>query len=219
MKNVGILGGTFNPIHLGHTLPAQVVCDHLLLDKLLLIPANIPPHKCSPNVSATDRAKMVEFACEEHAKFSCEDYELQREGFSYTVDTLKALSISNPKTRFFFIMGLDSLLTFTQWHQYQEILTYCHIVVNTRPNYQLDNMNQATKTLLSSHQIDKLKTLKNMPSGGIFLLPHHLADYDKQMNLNISSSEIRHRLLSKQDCQHLLAPKVLAFINKNMLYR
>ena len=219
MKNVGILGGTFNPIHLGHTLPAQVVCRYLALDKLLLIPANTPPHKSSPNVSAKERATMVALACEDYPNLICDDHELKRDGYSYTVDTLKSLSSSHPNTRFYFIMGLDSLLTFTQWHKYQEILTYCHLIVNTRPHYQLDNINRETKALLSSHRVDKLDDLKTMASGGIFFLPDSLSEYNEQLNLNISSTAIRQRLINKQECQHMLNPKVLAFINKNKLYR
>jgi len=219
MNNIGILGGTFNPIHLGHTLPAKAVAAHLSLDKVLLIPANIPPHKTSVNVSPKHRATMVKLACDAEPILSCDVRELKRDGYSFTVDTLKELSQLHPFARLYFIMGLDSLLTFTSWHKYQEILSLCHLVVNTRPNYQLNNINQATKSLLNNHQIDDVKTLKDKKSGGILLLPSSLPDYDEHLDINISSSDVRQRLINKQACQHLLSPKVLAFINKNKLYR
>lgn len=219
MSSIGILGGTFNPIHLGHTLPAKAVSAYLSLDKIFLIPASIPPHKTSPNVSAKHRAAMVKLACEAEPLFSCDERELKRDGYSFTVDTLKVLSKEHPSARLYFIMGLDSLLTFTTWHKYQEILSLCHLVVNTRPNYQLNDINQATQLLLNQHQVDEVKVLKNIKSGGILLLPSSLPNYDEHLNINLSSSEVRQRLLKKQDCQHLIDPKVFAFINKNNLYR
>lgn len=223
MNNIGILGGTFNPIHLGHTLPAKAVAAHLSLDKVLLIPANIPPHKNAPNVSAEQRAAMVKLACDNEPLFICDERELARKGYSYTVDTLKELSISYPNSRLHFIMGLDSLLTFTDWHKYQDILSLCHLVVNTRPNYQLTTINQATELLLKQHKVDDINTLKNMATGGILLLPsslpNNIPSEENQLNINLSSSEIRQHLHNQQDCKHLLHSKVFAFINKNKLYR
>ena len=219
MNNIGILGGTFNPVHLGHTLPAKAVAAHLSLDVILLIPASIPPHKATPNVSAKHRAEMVMLACDSEPLLSCDDLELNRDGHSFTIDTLQALSKRHHNSRLYFIIGLDSLLTFTSWHKYQEILSLCHLVVNTRPNYQLGSLNQATKTLLDKHQVEDVASLKNSKSGGILLLPSSLPNYDDHLDLNVSSSEIRQRLLNKQSCQHLLDPQVLAYINKNKLYR
>ena len=116
-------------------------------------------------------------------------------------------------------MGLDSLLTFTSWFKYQEILSCCHLVVNTRPNYQLSNVNIATKSLLKKHQVNDAEVLKSMSSGGILLLPSTLPTHEKNLDINISSSEIRQRIMKNEDCQSLLSANVLAFINKNKLYR
>lgn len=219
MTSIGILGGTFDPIHLGHTLPAKAVADYLSLTKVLLIPANIPPHKATPNVSAQQRAEMVHLACSTEPLFTCDERELKREGNSYTVDTLKELAKAFPQQTLYFIIGLDSLLTFTRWHKYKEILSLCHLVVNTRPNYQLDNLDKATTALLNNHQIHSVDELKKHKSGGILLLPDALPSYNNHLHLDISSSEIRQRLANKQDCQQLLAPSVFSFINKNKLYR
>ncbi len=219
MTNIGILGGTFDPIHLGHTLPAKAVADYLSLTKILFIPANTPPHKATPNVSAKQRAEMVHLACSTELLFTCDERELKRDGNSYTVDTLKELTLSFPQQTLYFIIGLDSLLTFTHWHKYQEILSLCHLVVNTRPNYQLDNIDQTTAELLNNHKIHSVDELKKQKSGGIILLPKTLASYQSHLHLDISSTEIRQKLANKQDCQQLLAPRVFAFINKNKLYR
>lgn len=219
MDNIGILGGTFDPIHLGHTLPAKVVAEHLDLDKVLLIPANIPPHKATPNISAEQRAEMVKLACDAEPLLSCDTRELNRDGHSFTVDTLQDLSQSFPNARFFFIMGLDSLLSFTRWHKYQEILSLCHLVVNTRPNYQLATIDEITRALLNKHRVEDISSLKERKSGGILLLPNYLPLYENHLNINLSSSEVRQRLIKKQSCQDILNPNVLAFINKNKLYR
>jgi len=219
MTGIGILGGTFDPIHLGHTLPAKAVADYLSLTKVLLIPASIPPHKATPNVSAKQRAEMVHLACNTEHLFTCDERELKREGNSYTVDTLKELSKSFPHQILHFIIGLDSLLTFTQWHNYEEILTFCHLVVNTRPSYHLNNLNQATKNLLNNHQIHNVNELKKYKSGGILLLPSELPSYQSHLHIDISSSEIRQKISNNQDYQQLLAPSVFTFINKNQLYR
>ena len=219
MTSIGILGGTFDPIHLGHTLPAKVVADYLSLTQVLLIPASIPPHKATPNVSAKQRAEMVHLACQSEHVFTCDERELKRDGNSYTVDTLKELKEAFPQQTLYFIVGLDSLLTFTRWHKYQEILSLCHLVVNTRPNYQLDNVDQTTTALLNNHQIHTIDELKKRKSGGIFLFPHTLPAYQNHLDINISSSEIRQQLANRQDCQQLLAPSVYTFINMNKLYR
>lgn len=219
MTSIGILGGTFDPIHLGHTLPAKAVADYLSLTEVLLIPANIPPHKATPNVSAKQRAEMVHLACSTELSFICDERELKRDGNSYTVDTLKELTSAYSQHTLHFIIGLDSLLTFTRWHKHQEILSLCHLVVNTRPNYQLDNLDQATKSLLSKHQVHNLSDLKQHKSGSIFLLPSKLPTYHDQLHLDISSTEIRHQLAKNEDCQQYLAPNVLNFINKHNLYR
>lgn len=218
MTSIGILGGTFDPIHLGHTLPVKAVADYLSLTKVLLIPANIPPHKATPNVSAKQRAEMVHLACSTENLFTCDERELKRDGNSYTVDTLKELAATFPQKKLYFIIGLDSLLTFTRWHEYEEILSLCHLVVNTRPNYQLNIIDQATTTLLSNHQVNHINDLKKQKFGGILLLPHTLPSYNNHLHLNISSSEIRQKLACQLDCQHLLAPSVLEFIKKNKLY-
>lgn len=219
MKNIGILGGTFDPIHLGHTLPAKAVAAHLSLDKVLVIPTRVPPHKATPNISANDRATMVKLACDADPLFVCDERELFREGYSYTIDTVKELSIEYPDARLYFIIGLDSLLTFSTWQDYQEILSYCHLIVNTRPNYQLTTIDTVTKAFLDRHFVEDKETLKNMNTGGIFLLPSSLTHFENHLDIDISSSEIRSRILNNQGCQNILDPDVLAFINKNKLYR
>jgi nicotinate-nucleotide adenylyltransferase len=215
MKGIGILGGTFDPIHLGHTQSAQAVANELGLTKILLIPAHIPPHKISaelvPHASAEQRAAMVEIACKKSELFTCDLRELNRAGHSYTVDTLKELKQKYPKKTLYFIIGMDSLLTFTTWHQYQEILSLCHLVVNTRPNYSIEQLTDETKTLLSNYQTTDITELTLLDSGKIFFAHEYLLD--------VSSTDIRRYLTQKQACNQHLLPSISDFIHKNKLYR
>jgi nicotinate-nucleotide adenylyltransferase len=213
--NIGILGGTFDPIHLGHTLSAQAVAQELKLTKILFIPAHIPPHKndvnSAPTVSAEKRAMMVELACEENALFECDKRELERQQHSYTVDTLITLKQEFPEQSLCFIIGMDSLLTFTRWHRYQDILSLCHLVVNSRPNFDLTQINDDTKALLNKHQVRSLDELNKSHTGAIF--------FTKPMAIDISSTEIRDSLQNNKSCHAQLYASVKDFINKNQLYR
>lgn len=214
-KGIGILGGTFDPIHLGHTQSAQAVAHELGLAKVLLIPAHIPPHKTSvqlvPHASAEQRAAMVEIACQVSGLFSCDQRELKRSGHSYTIDTLKELKQQYPAQTLYFIIGMDSLMSFTSWHQYQEILTLCHLVVNTRPNYPIEQLDKATKSLLSKHQATDITTLNQVNSGKIY--------FAKACFFDISSTKIRQHLAQQKSCQQQLQPAISEFIHKNKLYR
>ena len=212
---IGILGGTFDPIHLGHTQSAQAVACQLGLTRVLLIPAHIPPHKLSaelvPHASAKQRAAMVEIACQKSELFTCDPRELNRAGHSYTVDTLKELKQQYSKKTLYFIIGMDSLLTFTRWHKYQDILSLCHLIVNTRPNHSIEQLNDETKSLLSKCQTVDMAELSRIDSGLIFLANECFFD--------ISSTDIRQRLAQEQTCNQHLLPSISEFIHKNKLYR
>jgi len=212
---IGILGGTFDPIHTGHTQSAYEVATELGLNKVLFIPAHIPPHKTAadlvPHATAAQRAAMVELACRDNALFACDTRELHRKGHSYTVDTLKELKQQYPNQPLFFIIGMDSLMSFTRWYQYQEIITLCHLVVNTRPNYPIEQLSVETKVLLSKHQTLDVTQLSQHESGMIFLA--------KAKYFDISSTKIRHKFRRQQSCEQLLLPTITDFIHKNNLYR
>lgn len=212
---VGVFGGTFDPIHLGHIASAQAAAQYLNLTKILIIPAHLPPHKncvnSSPTATAEQRFAMVELACQENKLFECDNRELQRQQHSYTVDTLIELKKESPEQQLYFIIGMDSLLTFTTWHQYEKILTLCHLVVNTRPNYELKQMNAATKVLLNKHLKPNKSELDKIKVGGII--------FTEPMTYDISSTQIRHNLHYKKSCHSQLSLNVINFISKNQLYR
>ncbi len=215
IDGIGVFGGTFDPIHLGHTKSAELVANELKLKKILFIPAHIPPHKVSaglvPHANAKQRAAMVNIACQQNVLFSCDTREMNRPGHSYTVETLKELKLEYPRQALYFIIGMDSLLSFTRWHQYLDILSLCHLVVNTRPNYSIEQLNSSTKALLASYQTHDITQLTQLESGKIFFAQESLFD--------ISSTQIRRNLAQQQNCSEQLLPAISDFIHKNNLYR
>ncbi|MCB0338152.1 MAG: nicotinate (nicotinamide) nucleotide adenylyltransferase, partial [Bdellovibrionales bacterium] len=137
-RRIGILGGTFNPIHLGHIQVAQEVQQILELDKVLFIPARTPPLKGETNLLNKDlRLELVKAATLEHPAFQASDIEMARIGPSYTVETLEALlhlNKWNPE-ELYFLMGYDAFMGLESWHRYGEILRLTNLVVMTRPGF------------------------------------------------------------------------------------
>ena len=195
-RRIGILGGTFDPIHLGHIQPARQVFFKYSLDKLLIIPAHKPPHKSNTNTTTEHRVNMVKLICQQEANFELDTREIERTTLSYSVDTVKELKVKYPNSELFFIMGMDSLINFTSWYKWETILQCCNLIVNTRPGYDLQSINDDTKLLLANHMtpnselIYQQKTEKpSVTTGKIYL-----NDCDE---LNISSTDIRQYLSNK----------------------
>ena len=202
---IGIYGGTFNPPHLGHLTAAECVFRMLKLDKLLLIPAGLPPHKALPAGSPTaeQRLEMTRLACEqlglgEHAEVL--DIELRREGKSYTSDTLAAIHERWPDAELWLLMGTDMFLTLQAWHEPETILKLAGIAAFGRTEAD-------TEELFS---IQREYLYKTYPVARIFTVTIPGV-------VDISSTELRERLV-KGDGGHLLAPAVYGYILRNGLY-
>ncbi|WP_286233142.1 nicotinate-nucleotide adenylyltransferase [Thalassotalea sediminis] len=210
-KRIGILGGTFDPIHNGHIYPAIKCIEYLSLAQLHLMPAHIPPHKQGTVASAEHRKNMVSLACNVHEKLILNDRELKRNTPSYTVDTLAEIKQHHPDWQLYFIVGMDSLLTFTSWYQWQSILKYCHLVVTLRPGYHRDtlsNENLATLTPYFAKQQDELFTIR---AG--------LIAFIQQEVLDISSTQIRETLAQNKITTLDMPSNVLDYIQQHNLYR
>ena len=140
MARLGILGGTFDPIHVGHLAAASEVHHVLGLDSILLIPANAQPLKPAPVASGTDRLAMCEAAIASDPRMQVSDIDLQRGGPTYTVDTLGDLRKLHPGADFFFITGADSLATLPQWKDYETLVTLATFVGVSRPGHSLKQL-------------------------------------------------------------------------------
>ncbi len=213
MKLVGILGGTFNPIHYGHLRMAQEVADALALDEVKFIPSANPPHKDSVTVSAEHRAAMVKIAIENNPQFSLDDCELKRKGTSYTIDTLIDLSESlGGETALCLIMGSDAFIKFNTWHRWQTLLDYAHIVLVQRPSLEPQNkLPSELEALLRDHYTEQHADLSSENAG--FITMQQITAQD------ISSTHIRHLLQYGKSVRYLLPDVVAAYIIEHQIYQ
>lgn len=212
---IGLLGGTFNPIHWGHLLPTKTIMSELNLSHIMLIPAHRPPHKQTPGVDSAKRAHMVKLACiqmqqQYHSQFEVNLLELERSKPSYTVETLKILQQQHPNTPLCFLMGMDSFINFHTWHQFEQIIELCHLVVSCRPGYQIPNNSPAAHRL-ATRQTDTPQDLTRSLGGKVYL-----ANIEP---IDVSSSQIREYIAANKTVDHLLPANVLAYINQMQLYR
>ncbi|MBB6454346.1 nicotinate-nucleotide adenylyltransferase [Salirhabdus euzebyi] len=137
MKKIGLLGGTFDPPHIGHLIMAEEVCEKLQLDEVWFIPVNVPPHKEASTTHGEHRLEMVKRAIEGNKHFKLEPIELKRKGISYTVDTVKQLKDKHPKHTFYFIIGADMVEYLPKWHQIKELVQLVQFVGVNRTGYKV----------------------------------------------------------------------------------
>lgn len=207
---LGILGGTFDPIHNGHLNPAIYAANHLGLTQVLLIPAHVPPHKKNTIANVKQRVSMVKLACRDQSLFTLDSRELNRNTPSYSVETLQEIKAEHANYSLYLFIGMDSLLTFTTWFHYQEILTLCHLIVTHRPGYELTSANLATQNLLKTHQVDTAEQLQLKKQGHIYIVQNNTVE--------ISSTELRQKFKHGITCKNLLPQAVLQFIHAHQLY-
>ncbi|MGC4175011.1 nicotinate-nucleotide adenylyltransferase [Demequina sp.] len=140
VTRLGILGGTFDPVHIGHLAAASQVHHDLGLDRVLLVPANAQPLKPAPIASGSDRLAMCHAAIANDPRFETSDVDLVRGGATYSVDTLGDLRKAHPGAEFFFITGADSLATLPQWKNYEILVTLATFVGVQRPGHSLEQL-------------------------------------------------------------------------------
>lgn len=200
MKKVGILGGTFDPIHLGHLIIGENAYDECELENVLVMPSGQPPHKENSTISdEKHRSTMVKLAIAGNKHFEYSDFELNRKGNIYTADTLELLTSKYPDIHFFFILGEDSLLDIEKWYEPAKIMGLCSIVVTHR--------NDGDDTILNK-QIEYLKCKYN---ADIIKLDVPLID--------ISSTNIRERVSQGKTIKYFVNSEVESYIYKNNLYK
>lgn len=210
---IGIFGGTFNPIHLGHLRSAEEVLEAQRLDRVLFIPSATPPHKHSSQLAAAShRLSMVRRAIAGNRRFGVSRIEIDRRGRSYSVDTLEALRANHPGVRFAFILGVDAFREISTWMDYQRIFALCDLIVTSRPDYEIGALN----TLLP---VAARKQFCYRPSRNV--LEHssgHRIVFQPLTDLAISGSDIRRRLGKRQSIRYLVTPAVERYITEQRLY-
>lgn len=145
---IGILGGTFNPIHIGHLILAEEAREKLVLDKVIFVPCYLPPHKDNSDIaSAAMRLMMLKLAISGNQYFSVSDIEIKRDGRSYTIDTMKEFKIRYPQDELYFVIGSDLLNYLSDWKDLDEIIKMVKFIVATRPGYPLEKIPSYIKTM------------------------------------------------------------------------
>jgi len=214
-ERIGLFGGTFNPIHLGHLRAAADVRGAFGLGQVLFVPSYIPPHKASADVaSADDRFRMVELACLGHAGFVASPVEVEARVKSYSILTLSKVKGLHPEAWIFFILGVDAFLEIGTWHEYDRVLDECLFIVTGRPGFGLESAAGVLGGRLRGR-------VCRVPEGGpvdealfsrfgVFLLPIKALD--------ISSTDIRDRVRRGERPDGLVPAPVAEYIREHHLY-
>ena len=192
MRRIGFLGGTFNPVHIGHLAIAQMAQETMRLEKIIFVPSNWPPHKKGYHIApARDRYHMVRLAIRGNPNLKISDFEIKKEGKSYTIDTLWHFRRIFPKdTKLFFIIGGDTLPQLKNWKYIDDILKIATFIVVNRPG-----------------QFKKSKGIK-------------IKYYSVSMpGIDISSSYVRRRIAEGKTTKYFVQDNVLAYIKKHRLYK
>ena len=209
-KLLGILGGTFDPVHCGHLHIAESCDKAFHFDQVLFIPNKTPPHRVQPIASANDRLNMVKIAIANHPNFVVNTIEINQNGPSYAIQTLRKLYKDYSEQALCFILGTDAFASFNLWHGHEEILNYCHLIIVNRPDFQFDN-DVWLQDLLNKHLTDRLADLQHKRQGYIYL--------QLITPTPTSATETRARLATGLR-QHIDLPEaVKKYIEENGLYK
>lgn len=208
---VGVFGGTFNPVHYGHLRSALELVGHLDLESLRLMPCAQPPHREAPHCSPHHRAAMVELAVSGEPRLRCDDRELQRDGPSYTIDSLIELRQElGTQGSLAMVVGCDALLHIASWHRWQELLDWAHIAVIARPGWELPTQGEVA-TWVAEHRAKDADCLRQRSSGSVLV--------EELRPLDISSTEIRAMLTAGESPRYLLPEAVMDYIQTHRLYQ
>ncbi|RMH86178.1 MAG: nicotinate-nucleotide adenylyltransferase [Calditrichaeota bacterium] len=195
IEKIGLFGGTFDPVHLGHLIVAEVVADQLNLNRVIFIPAHIHPLKNTARIQEPQhRLNMLHLAVQDNPRFQVSTMELDKGGVSYTVDTLRAFREIYPSDGFalFFLLGADNVNQFHLWKEPEELVRLCRFVAFGRPGF---TPSEEARPYLSAFQF------VNVPQ------------------IEISATEIRRRVRQGRSIRYMVLPPVLEYIQKHQLYQ
>jgi len=200
---VGLYGGTFDPIHIGHLIVARAVREQLALDRMVLIPSARPPHKPHPDLTdAVHRLAMARLAVDGEPELEISDCEARRTGPSYTIDTVQAFrKASGPQAEIIWVIGADTLAELASWHRIDELVDACQIVIAARPGWESPDPAPLCGRL-GDEQIDRLR-------GGMIETPR----------IDVSATEIRRRVAEGRSIRWLVPEPVHQYIAQHGLYR
>lgn len=210
---LGVLGGTFDPIHNGHIAAADVAQRVLDLDMIMLVPSLIPPHRQDPvGATSEQRFAMTQLAAAERLRWIASRIELDREGPSYTYDTLVELREGLRSTQIFFILGTDAFAEIATWSRYPAVLDRAHFVVISRPGITLDSLRERVPSAFENHPPCAPSRLRDLGSEETRVI---LVEAPTPA---ISSTDIRRRIRAGQGVRDLVPNSVAEYISTHRLY-
>lgn len=197
-KKIGIMGGTFDPIHYGHLVIANEVLDKYNMERIVFIPAGRPPHKKGPQASSQDRFFMTNLATLSNDRFIVSDIEIKKPEMSYTINTITTLTRNYENAELYFITGMDALVDLPNWYRADELLKLCKFIAVKRPGYNTLEIEKKFNEILDKYN-EQIELLQ-VPM------------------LQISSTDIRKRIQTGRSVKYLLPDTVEDYIIKNKLY-
>jgi len=195
-ERVGLMGGTFDPVHYGHLVMAAEAGHCFKLDRVIWMPAGDPPHKDDSVTPQEHRYAMVVLATATHPGFEVSRHEMEREGPSYSLHTIRHVQVQLPDAELFFILGADAVLELLTWHRHEEVIQACRIIAAARLGYDLEQL----KEVLPPAYLERIDAMK---SPGV----------------DISSRDLRTRVKAGRPIRYLVPEPVEAYIDKHRLYR
>jgi nicotinate (nicotinamide) nucleotide adenylyltransferase len=209
---IGVLGGTFDPVHLGHLQLARQLREHLQLDQVHLIPCGVPVHRPPPQASSAQRVAMLELAVQDFPWMKVDRREIESSEPSWTHTTLRSLRAELPDVALYFSMGADAFLGLTTWRRWQELPELAHLIVSTRPGYELDVsvLDQPLRAFYERHLATRLEQLEGRLAGKLY--------FATLQTPKLSSSEVRERIQRGESLADALPPAVADYIAEQQLY-
>ncbi len=209
---IGVYGGTFDPIHYGHLRPALEILEAFALSQIRFIPSGQPPHRTPPHATAAQRLAMVQRAIEGVSGFVSDAREIQRNGPSYMVDTLRSLQTELPDHNLCLLLGMDAFAAFHTWHDWRDILQLCNVLVMHRPEFEPAQVIQARelKHLMADNLVQDISLFVNSCAGKLMFYP--------VTQLDISSTRIREAIRQQRNVRFLLPDSVIALIKQDSIY-
>ena len=209
-KAIGVLGGMFDPVHFGHLRPMLEVKEALALRRMHLVPCAHPPHRAEAKVSVAQRVEMLRLAVAGEAGVVVDEREIRRSTPSYTYDTLVSLREELGEQPICLLVGMDAFKGLTTWYRWQALVSMCHLVVMTRPGWQLSG-DEVLQTYVADHQTDVVDQLHQEASGKLF--------FCEVTALDISSTKLRACLQQGVNARYLLPEEVRVYIQEHALYK
>ncbi|WP_438951208.1 nicotinate-nucleotide adenylyltransferase [Porticoccus sp.] len=207
---VGLFGGTFDPVHIGHLRTALELKNLLALAEMRLMPSARPPHRVLPQASPKQRMAMLKLGLAGEPGLVADDRELRRDGPSYTVDSLIELRHEiGPEVPLCLCIGMDALLTINQWHRWRDLTDFAHIVVAARPGWHLPESGEVLN-FVEDHRLHQTRELQTTPAGGLLIREMTL--------LPVSATGIRQALQRGESIRYLVPDDIIDYINQHQLY-